>query len=90
MNLDSIWDTFKIHFEQVHPNFYTQLTQRYQNLSQIDLRHCAYLKIGLSNEEIAHLLNISVDSVSRQHHRIEKKMNLAPGKTLNEIVMHVL
>lgn len=53
LNPQNDWTTFKLHFEQVHPQFFERLQQRFPALTLIDLRHCAYLKIGLSNKEIA-------------------------------------
>lgn len=70
------WDTFKIHFENVHPHFFAQMSKKCAQLSQTDLRHCAYLKIGLSNKEIAQILNITTTSVITHHYRIKKKMKI--------------
>jgi len=85
-NLNNEWDTFKLHFEQVHPRFFDVLQRSFKNLSQIDLRHCAYIKIGLSNKEISRILSISSESVVKQHYRIKKKMGFATHKTLGEVV----
>ncbi|OJJ17862.1 hypothetical protein BKI52_28810 [marine bacterium AO1-C] len=85
-SLNDEWDTFKLHFEQVHPRFFEVLQHNFKNLSQIDLRHCAYIKIGLSNKEISRILSISSESVVKQHYRIKKKMGFATNKTLGEVV----
>ena len=85
-NLNDEWDTFKLHFEQVHPRFFEVLQRSFKNLSQIDLRHCAYIKIGLSNKEIGRILSISSESVVKQHYRIKKKMGFSTNKTLGDVV----
>ena len=56
------WDTFRIHFEQVHPSFFKVLVTKHPSLTQTDLRHSAYMRMKLSTKEIARLLNISPTS----------------------------
>ena len=80
------WDTVKMHFEQMYPHFFRILSKKFNNLSQVDSRHCAYIKLGLSNKEIAQILNISTDSVSKQHNRIKKKMIAQVKLTLREVI----
>ncbi|WP_299462704.1 response regulator [uncultured Microscilla sp.] len=84
------WDAFKLHFEQVHPHFFASLQQQFASLTLADLRHCAYIKIGLSNREVAQIMNISPESVVKQHYRIKKKMGVASKQTLGEIVMQAV
>ncbi|HAS42711.1 MAG TPA: hypothetical protein DCS93_19680 [Microscillaceae bacterium] len=89
LSLDNAWDSFKVHFEKVHPHFFSILQKAFPNLSVVDMRHCAYIKIGLSNKEIAQILNISAQSVVKQHYRIKKKMELPSEQTLNEAILRV-
>ncbi|OJJ14105.1 hypothetical protein BKI52_44060 [marine bacterium AO1-C] len=86
LNTQNEWETFKLHFEQVHPRFFDRLQQRFPKLTLIDLRHCAYLKIGLSNKEIAQILHISAPSVVKQHYRIKKKMGVLASSVLLDAV----
>jgi hypothetical protein len=72
---ESNWENFKIHFEQVHPNFFKELKQNYPNLTQNELRLSAYLHLNLSNKEIAAIQNIDPDSVKKAKMRLKKKMN---------------
>jgi len=80
---DEDWDNFRIHFEEVHPNFFRQLQERYPQLSQNDLRMCAYLKLGLSSKEIAQILNITADSVRKRKQRLREKIQ--ENSTKNDI-----
>ncbi len=77
-NIDGkeLWESFQIQFESIHPNFTTYLQKQYSNLTQRDLRHCAYLKMNLNYKEIAQLLNVSYKTVEMTSYRIKKKMNL--------------
>lgn len=83
-------NTFRKHFEQVHPLFFEALLQHTPQLSSIDLRHCAYVKLGLSHDEIAQILGVSLESVARQHHRIKQKMHQHTGDSLGEILLKLV
>ena len=87
LNMENEWEIFKVHFENVHPNFFNVLLSKCPSLSQTDLRHCAYLKIGLSNNEIAHIFNISASSVITHHYRIKKKIGIEGKQKLAEFVV---
>lgn len=76
------WDTFKIHFENVHPEFFQKLSETYPKFTPNDLRICAYIKMGLLNKEIASLMNIAPSSVKMSKNRIKKKMNLGEEDSL--------
>ncbi len=76
INLDEQWEDFKMHFEEVHANFFRQLVEDYPSLSQTDLRLCAYLLINLDNKEIAQISNISPDSVRKRKQRLREKLNI--------------
>lgn len=75
------WDDFKLHFEKVHPDFFTKLGNAHPSLSQTDNKHCAYIRMKLNTKEIARLLGISATSVQMARFRLKKKMNL--GKEID-------
>jgi len=74
LHLDADWNKFKIHFEQVHPNFFEDLQVKHPTLTKNEQRLCAYFHINLSTKEIATLLNIDPASVRRAKTRLLKKM----------------
>lgn len=80
------WDIFKIHFEQVHPQFFTILSQFAPNLTQLELRQCAYIKINLTPKQVGNLLNITPDAVKKARMRIKKKLNLSAEDSLNKFI----
>jgi hypothetical protein len=73
--LDSDWERFRIHFEQVHPDFFKNLQTEYPTLTNNEIRLCAYFHLNLSTKEIAALLNIDPASVRTARMRLNKKMN---------------
>jgi len=89
MNIEKDWDTFKIHFQEVNPNFFEKLNNNFPKLTQNDLKICAYIKIGLSNKEIAQLLNILPDSVKSTKKRLKKKLSLTAENNLSEFITYI-
>ncbi|WP_423819699.1 triple tyrosine motif-containing protein [Salinimicrobium sp. TIG7-5_MAKvit] len=67
---------FDTNFEKVHKNFFTELKKINPTLTQRELRLCAFVKMNLTNKEIAPLLNISVRGVETARYRVRKKLNV--------------
>src|SRR5690606_1296034 len=67
---------FEANFEKVHHDFFKQLKMAFPDLTQRELRLCAFVKMNLTNKEIAPMLNISVRGVETARYRIRKKINL--------------
>lgn len=86
INFEKEWEDLKIHFEQVHPRFFEALTDQFSELTQHDLKHCAYIKLNLSNKEVARMLNVDAKSVRMSHYRLKKKLDLSTEQDLSEFV----
>lgn len=70
------WKSFQVHFEQVHPHFFDRLLERCPNLTEENLRMCAYCRLGMSIRQISQLLNITDHAVSTSRLRIKKKLKV--------------
>ena len=81
------WDTFSMHFDQVHYNFLQRLSDKYPVLTPKDQKLCAYLRMNLSTKEIAPLLKISVRGVEVSRYRLRKKLGLEKEVNLNAFMM---
>lgn len=75
-NADKEWEQFKELFEKVHSDFFTGLKVKFPELTENELRLCAYLRINLQNKEIAKILNVNSATIVTSRYRIRKKMNL--------------
>jgi len=69
-------EVFDVNFERVHVDFFNSLLDLNPELTKRELRLCAFVKMGLSNKEIAPLLNISVRGVETGRYRIRKKLGI--------------
>ena len=73
--LDADWEKFRLHFEQVHPDFFKDLYEKHPDLTAYEIRLYAYLHLKLSTKEIAGLLSITPGSVRKAKMRLNKKLN---------------
>ena len=70
------WQGYLSHFQEVNPNFLDQLKKRHSDLTQKELKHCAYIRMRLSVQDVADLLHITPKAVEMARYRIKKKFNL--------------
>lgn len=80
------WDQFASHFDEVNNDFLKKLKAKYPQLSNTDLKVCAYLQLNLSTKEIAQLLNISVRGVEISRYRLRKKLQVPTELSLNDFL----
>lgn len=86
---DDTWAHFKIHFEDVNPDFFEKLTTRCKGLSQYQQRLCAYLKIGMDTKEIAQIMNVTDASVRSAIYRMKKKIDLSEEDSMRTFLFNL-
>jgi tetratricopeptide (TPR) repeat protein len=86
MNLEDDWQNFKIHFEQVHHSFFEKLLDLEPNLTDLEQKQCAYLKLNLSPKQVSNLLNVTPHAVSVSRTRIKKKLGIDENISLNDFL----
>lgn len=84
---ESVNNRFEKQFEDVYPNFFKDLIEKSDKLSQNDLRLCAYLKMNQNTHEIAQLSGVSVRTIESQKYRLKKKLNLSKEENLISFLM---
>lgn len=68
--------------EEINAEFYSRLLSQYPGLSKSERELCAYLKLSLSNKEIAAIKNSTENSVNVSKARLRKKLGIATNKEL--------
>jgi tetratricopeptide (TPR) repeat protein len=86
LNLDNDWQNFNRHFEEVHPDFFLKLKDKYPSISNNEERLCAYLYINLNTKEISQMLNVTIAAVDKGRNRLRKKLGIDPDVNLNEFL----
>lgn len=83
------WHVFEINFEKAHEQFFDKVKQANPELTQNDLRLCAYLRMNLTSKEIAPLMGISVRSVENHRYRLRKKLKLKHEESLIDVILSI-
>ncbi|RZM29870.1 MAG: transcriptional regulator [Pedobacter sp.] len=86
---DQDLDHITMHFNNVNTDFFNRLKDRYPDLSQNDLKFCAYLRMNLSSKEMAQLMNITIKAVEVGRYRLRKKLQLLPETNLYEFLIDI-
>lgn len=86
---DDEWERFKLHFDSVHPDFFVNLKAASSELTENDLRLCAYISIGMRAKQIAEMLSVSPDSINSNRYRLRKKLGLQRGESLDDFIRKI-
>lgn len=73
----------------MHPDFFTKLKNISAELTENDLRLCAYLRIGMRAKDIASMLSVSPASVNTNRYRIRKKLGLEKDDSLDDFIRRI-
>ena len=82
MNLDEDWEDFMMHYKKVHPDFYTNLSTHYPTLSQKDMKHLAFMRIGMTSSDISRIMMVKKESLRVVRNRLKKKLGLDASEDL--------
>ena len=86
LSIDNEWDNFKMHFDKVHPNFFGKLKIHSNDLTEENIKMCAYIKMGMTTKQIAQLLHVIPDSIIKSRWRLKKKLKLSEEESLKDFV----
>lgn len=86
INFEGDWSKVIMHFEKVHPQFFEKLKALCPDLTMNELRQAAYIRINLTNKEVAQLMNVDTASVKMSRYRIKKKLGLQAEQSLSEFI----
>lgn len=68
---------FEANFERVHHQFFSKLKSTFADLSPKELQLCAFVRMNLTNKEIASISNISVRGVETARYRLRKRLGMS-------------
>jgi len=83
INTEQNWQRFLLNFNQLYPNFFSNLKMAHPNLTESETKLSALLKMNLKSREIAGVLNIALTSVNKNRQRLRKKLNLQAEMDIN-------
>jgi len=74
---DKILKEFSARFQEVHSGFYGTLLQRYPDLTQNELKLCAFLRLNMSSKDISELTGQSIFALENGRYRLRKKLGIS-------------
>jgi len=77
---DKMLNEFSHRFQEVHAGFYEKLLKAYPDLSQNELKLCAFLRLNMSTKDIAELTGQQLASIDKARYRLRKKLNLGSSE----------
>ncbi len=89
LNKDLESNKFMYHFNEVNPDFFNKLKAVCNDLTENNLRMCAYFKMGMSAKQVASILNISVETVKNGRYRLKKKLELTEEDNLDDFIRNI-
>ena len=77
---------FESAFAGIHPDFAKRLKDIAPSVSENNIRLCSYIVIGLSNRQIAELLNVRQSSLKQSRWRLRTKLNVPQDESLEDFL----
>jgi len=72
--------------DSLNAAFYEKINQQFPSLTPTEMKLFSFIKLKMSNAQIAQLQNINPDSVRMSRLRLRRKLNLAQGQDLDTFV----
>jgi tetratricopeptide (TPR) repeat protein/DNA-binding CsgD family transcriptional regulator len=77
------WEEFELRFQQVHTEFYTHLRMEFPDLTNNEIRLCAFFRLNMTTKEIAAITYQSLNSIKVARYRLRKKLHLTQDQSLS-------
>jgi tetratricopeptide (TPR) repeat protein len=89
LNLEHDWLQFMAEFSLLHPNFFRNLESNFSGITNTDKKISALIKLGLSNKEIANLMNITENGAKKAKQRLKSKLTSEKTSTLSSLISDI-
>lgn len=83
---DKDWEVFKSYFAEVHNNFDHKIKAFSEEITEKDIRLASFLRMNLSTKEIATMLNVMPQSITKSKYRLKKKLSLDKDDDLTQFL----
>lgn len=78
----SNWEEFEILFLQVNSDFYDKLNERFPSLTLNERKLCVFLKLNMTNKDIAQITFQSEEALKKARMRLRKKLEMDRDESL--------
>lgn len=82
----SNWEEFEMLFLQVNSDFYDKLNERFPTLTLNERKLCVFLKLNMSNKDIAQITFQSEEALKKARMRLRKKLEMDRDESLTGFI----
>jgi hypothetical protein len=87
LKLQEDWKQFEYHFDRVHGDFLTRLTNEFLDLTPGEQKLSAFLRLKMDTKEISNLMGISLRGVEVARFRLRRKLRLSKHQNLSKFIL---
>ena len=85
---DNDWNQLHSLLEGGEEYFVSKLKERYPSLSNDEIQMCMLIRIGLSNEDMANIYCITINSMKRKLYSFKEKMGITDNnKSVRNVIL---
>jgi tetratricopeptide (TPR) repeat protein/DNA-binding CsgD family transcriptional regulator len=74
---DKMLKEFSQRFQEVHVGFYNALLSKFPELTQNELKLCAFLRINMSSKDISELTGQRIETIEQARYRLRRKLGIS-------------
>jgi DNA-binding CsgD family transcriptional regulator len=89
VNNNDEWEEFRIWYEETSGAFLSTLNEKYPDLSPLEIKLAALIRLLLSTKDIAGLLGREIATVEKGRYRLRKKLKLEPNENLTKFLLSI-
>lgn len=83
---DAEWTAFEKTVNEAYDDYLIRLQETWPELTETDLRHCAYIKMGTKTKDVANVLHVTLRGVEAARYRLKRKLELSPVQSLDKFL----
>jgi AraC family chitin signaling transcriptional activator len=80
---------FEEKFNLTYPGFTKAILSKHSDLTSMELKLCAYLKLNLNSTEICKLTKKKIRTIENRRYRLRKKLNLDKTQNLTTYLISI-
>jgi len=86
---DKDWKHIEPQLDITYNNFITKLREKHPDLTLSEIKIAAYVRMSLSNKEMAEYMHKTVRAIENDRHRLRKKLGLEASDSLREYLSSI-
>lgn len=89
LHIENDWNDFMLHFNDVHPDYFERLNALCPQLTQLEQKLAAYIRLNLSTSQISQMLNVTPESIRSNRYRLRKKLGLDKNENIDNFLQSI-